>query len=341
VKGRREVCAPGQFQALSDQFFLGVGDGSFREASDEIGLADGGKGLAVLAGDIDLDGDLDYYVGNDTTANFLYVNDGSGKLTEQGLVAGVALNEQAQADGSMGVDLGDFNGDGLPDLWVANYEDQSFALYRNEGEGCFGHVSRQTGISQAGGVYVGFGTVFFDFDQDGDEDIFAANGHVMYAPANAPYAQKPLLFENDDKRFHNVAAFAGDYMNSAHVGRGVAVGDIDGDGDLDLAVVHSNEPVSVLSNESATPGHWLKVRLVGRKCNRDAIGARVILRGDGGSQTRQVKGGTSYLSTNDTVLHFGLGDQTDADYIEIHWPGGSKQVLQDVESGGVLTVVEP
>ena len=256
-------------------------------------------------------------------------------------MAGVALNEQAQADGSMGVDLGDFNGDGLPDLWVANYEDQSFALYRNEGDCCFEHISRQTGISQARGVYVGFGTVFFDFDQDGDEDIFAANGHVMYAPANAPYAQKPLLLENDKDRFHDVAALAGDYMDSAHVGRGVAAGDIDGDGDLDLAVAHTNEPVALLSNESDTPGDWMKLKLVGRTANRDAIGTHVVVRVGGRSLSRQVKGGTSYLSTNDTALHFGLGARSRVDAVEINWPGGTQQVLRDVGSNEMLTVVEP
>ncbi len=339
---KRDVCSPGDFDAISDLFYLGNGDGTFREASSEVGLEDGGKGLSILAADIDVDGDLDYYVTNDTTPNLLYQNDGEGRLEEIGLFSGAALSESAQADGSMGVDLGDFDGDGLPDIWVANFEDQSFALYRNEGECNFAHVSAQMGITRARGVYVGFGTAFFDFDLDCDQDLFASTGHVMYHPRNSSIRQLPLLFENHSgKKFVNVSEAAGPYMQSPHIGRGVALGDFDTDGYLDLVVSHTNEPISLLHNRSKTNGHWFGIRLIGVASHRDAVGARVLLRAEGRSQSRQVKGGSSYLSSNDPRLYFGLAEADAIEEIRIQWPSGIRQTFNQVKVDQVLTVVEP
>lgn len=185
VQGKRDICSPKEFQPLSDVFYLGNGEGTFRDATTEVGLVPGGKGLGVVAADLDNDSDLDYYVANDTTPNFLYRNDGQGHFQEVGLISGTAFGELGDAEGSMGADVGDFNGDGLPDLWVANFENQSFALYRNEGDCHFLHVSGITGITAVGSLQVGFGTCFVDFDLDGDLDLFATNGHVMYHSTNA------------------------------------------------------------------------------------------------------------------------------------------------------------
>ena len=180
-KGQREVCPPREYQPLPDTLYTSNGDGTFRDVSREVGLrveGEGlGKGLGVLLADVDVDGDLDIYVANDTVPNFLYRNNGQGHFDEVGLMSGTSLSESGTSDGSMGVDLGDFNLDGLPDLWVANYERESFALYRNEGNCNFQHVSQSVGLTDVGGVYVGWGTVFFDFDRDGDEDVFVSNGH--------------------------------------------------------------------------------------------------------------------------------------------------------------------
>ena len=339
---QRDVCSPTQFNAVPHRFFLGNGDGTFRDASQEVGLVEGGKGLGVVAADVDLDGHLDFYVTNDTTPNLLYHNDGHGHLQEIGLISGTAFSDTATADGSMGVDLGDYNLDGLPDLWVANFEDQTFALYRNEGNCVFQHVSGLTGISRTRGLYVGFGTVFFDFDLDGDEDIFVATGHVMYDPKNSSTRQHPLLFENlAGKQFVNVASQAGPYTQDVHVGRGVAVGDLDDDGRPDLAVSHTNEPIALLRNESKTAGHWLRGRLIGTRSQRDAGGARVRVQTGDRSQIRQVKGGSSFLSSSDPRLMFGLRDARTVDVLEIAWPSGAKQTLRDVAVDQTVVVVEP
>lgn len=341
AQGQRDVCPPKDFEPLSDALYLGNGDGSFRDASTECGLVEGGKGLGVVAFDLDLDGDLDYYIANDTTPNFLYQNDGHGHFREIGLLSGTAFGENGEAEGSMGVDSGDFNNDGLPDLWVANFENQSFALYRNEGQSRFQHVSGIMGITAVGAQYVGFGTVFFDFNRDGFEDLFCATGHVSYCPANAPVLQKPLLFENRaGKRMVNVAAEAGDYTNSAHMGRGVAAADLDQDGDPDLVVSHTNEPVALLRNDSIADGGWLRVRLIGTRCHRDAVGARVTVSGNGRKLTKQIRGGSSYLSSSSHEILFGLGSLDKLEAMTVNWPGNRLQRVQ-IPSRHEVTVIEP
>lgn len=313
----RDVCPPRDFEPLPDVYYLNNGDGTFRDASEETGLRKDGKGLGVLMADLDLDGNLDVYVANDTVSNFFYRNDGTGHLVEEGLMSGTSLSDRGVPDGSMGVDLGDYNLDGLPDLWVSNYERESFALYRNAGKGFFRHASQATGVTAVGSFFVGWGTVFFDFDRDGDEDVFVSNGHVIRFPQNAPLNQMPLLFENrDSERFENVAPAAGSYMNSPHMGRGVARGDMDIDGDQDLIVSHTNEQVALLSNESKNNNHWIALSLVGIKSNRDAVGSFVrLLSGDGRQQTRQVKSGSSYASSNSNLIYFGLGQNQSKKFI--------------------------
>ncbi len=341
VQGHRDVCSPKEFKPLSDVFYLSNGDGTFRDATADVGLAAGGKGLGVVAADLDHDGDLDYYVANDTTPNFLYRNDGQAHFTEIGLLSGTAFGETGEAEGSMATDVGDFNGDGLPDLWVANFENQSFALYRNEGDCRFHHVSAITGITAVGAVYVGFGTTFFDLDLDGDEDLFATNGHVMNQPANASVRQRPLLFENlNGERFVNVASSAGDYMSSPHLGRGVACGDLDDDGDSDLVVSHTNEPIAVLRNDSPVDAHSLKICLIGTFSNRDAVGARVTVRTGDRTWTRQIKGGSSYLSSSDHAILFGLDRYEQIDAIEVIWPRGATTMIAEPHPQRSLTIRE-
>jgi hypothetical protein len=240
----------------------------------------------------------------------------------------------------MGVDLLDYNRDGLPDLWVANFENQSFALYRNLGDCQFQHASKAWGITAVGDVYVGFGTVAFDADRDGADDLFAATGHIRLAAGIEKQRQLPLLFRNTGKTFVNVASTAGDYFTSKHIGRGAAAGDIDRDGDLDLAIAHTNEPISILSNESRAAGGWLEVRLVGTASPRDPVGARLVLTTDAGLQTRQLCGGASYLSSSEHRLHFGLGAARELRSLEIHWPSGRVQTLSDLAPNRRITVVE-
>ncbi len=339
----RDVCPPRRFEPLPDVFYQSNGDGTFTDVSATIPLRNDGKGLGVLMADVDLDGHLDIYVANDTVANFLYRNKGDGHLEDASIRSGTSLSDSGTPDGSMGVDAGDYNLDGQPDIWVSNYERESFALYRNEGNFFFQHVSRSTQVTAVGGLAVGWGTVFIDFDRDGDEDVFVSNGHVIRYPKNAPIRQPPLLFQNDSgKRFQNVAPVAGEYMRTPHMGRGVAAGDLDNDGDQDLAISLVNEPMAVLSNESGT-NNSLVIRLIGIQSSRDAVGALITVQvaPDQPQMIRLVKSGGSYASSSDPRQFFGLGQATSVVAVEICWPSGIIQSLENVNIEETLILREP
>ena len=339
----RDVCPPRRFEPLPDTLYVNNGDGTFFDASATAPLRKDGKGLSVLMADVDLDGQVDIYVANDNVANFLYRNTGDGHLEDASSRSGTSLSDLGTPDGSMGVDVGDYNLDGRPDIWVSNYERESFALYRNEGDFFFQHVSRATGVTSVGGLAVGWGTVFFDFDRDGDEDVFVSNGHVIYYPTNVPLRQPPLLFQNESgTSFRNVATQAGQYLCTPHMGRGTAVGDLDNDGDQDLAISLINEPVAVLSNQSGT-NHSLVVRLLGTHSSRDAVGALIRVQVNDGAPVmiRLVKSGGSYASSSDPRLYFGLGQATSVRKLEVRWPSGVTQSMEDVDAKEILVIREP
>jgi len=340
--GTREICPLRRFEPVPDTLYLSDGAGSFIDASNDWGLRQDGKGLGVVVGDVDLDADLDVYVGNDTVPNFLYLNEGD-RFKEAGLPSGTGHSERGRADGSMGVDLGDFNGDGLPDLWAANYESESCALYRNEGSAFFGHVSSAMGITAVGALFVGWGTTFFDPDLDGDQDIFVANGHVIRHPRSAPLRQLSLVFENQSgRRFINVAQSAGDYTSHPHMGRGLACGDLDDDGDPDLVISHTNEPVAVLENRSRSAGNWIRFRLIGRTSSRHPVGTILRVRVNHHVEaTQQVRSGGSYASSSDPRLVFGLGKANGVDSVSVRWPSGIEQVIDAPVIGQTHTLIEP
>jgi hypothetical protein len=332
---RRDICSPKRFRALPHRLYRNNRNGTFTDISQSAGLrqhtADDGKGLGVLIVDVNDDGRPDIYVTNDTTDNLLYLNRGGGRFEEKGLLCGVAQDDEGRANGSMGVDAADFEGTGRPALWVANYEGEYHALYRNDmrpGRESFTFVTNATGIARLGQRFVGWGTGFLDVDNDGWEDLVISNGHVVRHPRTAPLRQQPVLLRNtarDGRRwFVDATAEGGPYFREGHRGRGLVIGDLDNDGRPDLVVSHQNEPVVLLRNEEASGHHWLGIELVGRD-HRDITGARLTLEVGDRRLWRFARGGGSYLSSGDRRLLFGLGKAERVGRLTITWPWGSTE----------------
>ena len=341
VDNRRDICSPRDFAPLPDFLLKFNEDGQLTDITQQAGINKAGKGLGVLMADVDLDGDLDIYVTNDTVANFLWTNQGDGTFLETATLCGVGFDNTGNADGSMGIDMGDFNMDGLPDLFVTNFQNEQFALYKNIGDALFQHVSSASGLLSFQSVYVGWGTTFMDADRDGDEDLFIANGHVKLYPSDATIAQWPLALENIDGRFAKVNKSVGEYFTTAHKGRGIAYGDLDNDGDLDLIFSHINERVSVLINETQNENQWLSLRLIGQSTNRAAVGSVITLTTAQQTQVRQIKGGSSYASTSDSRVFFGIGQGESIETLTIGWPDGSTQTVEAPDVNTTLTIVQP
>jgi hypothetical protein len=330
-----DVCPPKKFHGLPDKVYRNLGDGRFADVSDTAGLSpttkQTSKALGVIAVDVNLDGKPDVYVANDTVANYLYVNRseaGTIRFVEQGALAAVALDGNGAPNGSMGVDAGDPFGTGRPALLVTNYENELHALYRNEctpDRTFFLFATPATGIAAIGQKFVGWGTGFVDFEHRGWEDIFIANGHAIRFPTTADRRQKPVLFRNQDGRFKDITPRGGTYFREPHLSRGVALGDLDNDGFVDIAVSHMNEPMAVLRNVSRSNNRWLGVQIVGHN-HADVVGSRVILEAGGRKQTRFAKGGGSYASAPDRRFVFGLGTSDTIDKVTVVWPNGQQQV---------------
>ena len=341
VDNRRDTCSPRDFAPLPDFLLKFNENGQLTDITQQAGINKAGKGLGVLMADIDLDGDLDIYVTNDTVANFLWTNQGNGTFLETATLCGVGFDNTGNADGSMGIDMGDFNMDGLPDLFVTNFQNEQFALYKNIGNTLFQHVSSASGLLSFQSVYVGWGTTFMDADRDGDEDLFIANGHVKLYPSDATIAQWPIALENIDGRFAKVNKSVGEYFTTAHKGRGIAYGDLDNDGDLDLVYSHINERVSVLINETQNKNQWLSLQLIGQTTNRAAVGSLITLTTTQQTQVRQVKGGSSYASTSDKRVFFGIGEGESIESITIRWPDGVTQTVDVPHTNTTFTIVQP
>jgi hypothetical protein len=329
VEGVQVACPPRYYEGQSGILYRNNGDGTFADVTAASGVTHPeGKGLGCLWWDPDDDGDEDLYIANDGVANNLYRNDGKGRFTDVALVAGAAYSPSGSAEGSMGVDAGDANGDGRLDLYIGNFQNETDALYRNEGDGRFTYATAETGLADATYPTLTFGVGFLDYDNDGWLDLLAVNGHVQDAIAridpNAAFPQPRQLFRNQGEgRFVDVSAEAGPAILAPAVGRGAAFGDWDNDGDMDVVVTNNGGSAMLLRNEAPRQHHWLSLRLIGRAPNRDAIGARVRLKAGGKVQVRSVRSGGSYASASDPRLHFGLGDAATVDAVEIRWPGGA------------------
>lgn len=334
ARPQRDVCPPRMFKPLPHRIYRNNQDGTFTDASKTLGLRADGRGLGVVMADVNADGRPDIYVANDTDENFLYLNrsePGRFQLEEAGLLAGVARDDRGTPNGSMGVDVADFNGSGLASIFCTNYEAELHALYRNdsrEGRELFQFCSQQTGIAAIGQTWVSWGAGFADFHNRGWEDLFIASGHAIRHPAGkAQRRQRPVLFRNEDGRFLEVGRTCGGYFRETHNARGMALADLDNDGRIELVVSHLNEPVAVLRNVIAACNHWLGLELVGAN-QRAVTGARVVVECDGRKLTRFVKGGGSYASSADRRLLFGLGAATTVQRVEVAWPWGRTEVLE-------------
>jgi hypothetical protein len=342
----RVYCHPLNYTGLPSVLYRNDGKGVFTDVSGEAGIAKFvGNGLGVAVGDYDDDGAPDVFVANDAVPNFLFHNDGKGRFNEVALAAGVAVGRDGKARAGMGTEFADYNGDGRLDLVVTNHEFETHSLFRNDGKGSFSDASVEAGIASPTLPFVGFGVAFFDADNDRTLDMAIVNGHVIDNTAvfrpGSTHAQRRLLFQNaNGRRFAEVSRQSGPGFAAQTVGRTLLAGDIDNDGDVDLVVTNNGGPVEVLRNNAGRERHALVVRVAGVRSNRNGIGARITLTAQGRAQMREVKSGSSYLGQNDLRVHFGLGDATRVERIDVRWPTGDVETLRDVVADQIVTVTE-
>jgi hypothetical protein len=346
-KGVLVQCGPWGMPGEGDYLFHNRGDGTFEDVSKKAGMDDPQHryGLGAIWGDYDNDGWPDLFLANDAGPNFLYHNRHDGTFDEVGMLAGVALGEDGQELGSMGVDFGDYDHDGKLDLFVTNYTDQIDNLYRNLGGGAFSDMSWPAKLGQPSFPYVKWGTGFVDFDNDGWVDLFVNNGHVYpqvdAIPGSPGYKQPMQMFRNNHHgAFEDISKASGVFEMPPESRRGAAFGDVYNDGNIDILVLNIGQPPSLLINQTRNSNHRVAFQLIGSKSNRAAIGARVTIHAAGGMQFNEVRGGGSYLSQNDLRLHFGLGTDDKIGLVEIAWPSGKVEVLRDLQADFIYVITE-
>ena len=344
-EGYRAYCHPDIFKPISPLVYHNNGDGTFTEVAAKVGLAKPGKGLGIAIADYDRDGHTDIFIANDSMLEFLYRNKGDGSFEEMGLPAGVAVDGDGRTFAGMGVDFADYNNDGMPDLVVTDLANQRYALFENNADGTFTYSSQVEGLGRMTMAHSGWGIRFFDYDNDGRLDLLIAQGHdldtIQLNYPNLRYREPMLIAHNNGKGFTDVSAESGEVFQQNWVGRGLAIGDLDNDGRLDAVVTLNDGPAHILHNETQAGNNWLILKLVGRKSNRDAIGAEVRAETSAGLQLITVTTACSYLSSSDKRVHIGLGKDTAAASIDIRWPSGLTQTLKDVRANHILQIDEP
>jgi len=345
--GKRFYCIPRVFKPTPSLLYHNNGDGTFTEVSAGTDVRRAmGKALGVVATDINGDGLMDLFVANDTVQNFLFANRGKGQWEEIGLAAEVGFSANGTTRSGMGVDAADFNGDGKQDLFVANVDQEMFSLYKNDGNEFFSDVAAVNGVAQATRLLSGWGLKFFDYDNDGFIDLLLANGHpddmIESYSQQVRYKEPLVLFRHDGTKLTNVTAQAGPVFQKMFPARGLAVGDYDNDGRIDVLIGNNGEAPVLLRNHAGAGNHWLGVKLQGTSCNRDAVGATIAWSADGRTRRRYKSNGGSYLSSHDLREVLGIGPAAKVDWIEITWPPPSGRVerVTDLPIDRYVTIVE-
>jgi hypothetical protein len=327
---------PLAYDSQPDVLYHNDGDGTFEDVTKKMGIVDvDGRAMGVGSADYDDDGFVDIYVANDHTLNYLWHNDGGKGFTDRGTMSGTAFSQAGESTVSMSVDFADFNNDGLLDIFLS--DDLYCSLYQNLGNGVFSDKSYTAGISMPAGQYVGWSTGFVDYDNDGDVDIFKINGELKHL-----YGQEDQLFENEGNgTFKDVSTERGAYFHQENVGRGACFGDYDNDGDIDVYIVNLNSHGSFLRNNKGNQNNWIEINLVGTISNRDGDGSKIRITSGGKTQYAQKKSTTGYLSQSDPRVHFGIAKYDKIDKIEIIWPSGKVQTLENIKANQILTITEP
>jgi len=337
-------CDPRNFDGMTNLLYHNNGDGTFTEVSKAAGVANpAGKGLGVAFGDFNNDGWPDIFVSNDTVRNFLYLNNGDGTFADIAYAAGAGYDANGRARAGMGVEMADFDGDGLLDLFVTNFSEEYYGLYRNLGKNTFEDVAQKVGLGSSF-LRLGFGTKLFDFDNDGQTDIYVTNGHVtdnveLYHP-RLSYMQTDLLYKNANGRFQDVSSESGPALQIKHVGRGMAIGDFDNDGDLDIVISNCGQRPILMRNDGGNKNHWIAIKARGKESNSFGVGARVRITTTTRTQIKEIGNAGSYLSSSDLRLYFGLGNERIVKSLEIMWPSGKKQILTNLKGDRMLLLEE-
>ena len=340
-KGVPVQCGPRGLKGAGDSLYHNNGNGTFTDVSKKAGVsdADGYYGLGVICSDFDEDGLVDIYVANDSTPNFLYHNNGDGTFKDIGFSSGMAVNENGSEQGSMGVTLGDYDHDQRLDMFITNFDDDYNTLYHDDGKGSFTDVSYAAKVAEVSLPYVGWGTQFFDYDNDGWVDLLVVNGHVY--PQLPSYRQRNFVHHNNqDGTFTEVGMQLGAPFAEKRTGRGAAFGDIDNDGDVDVVINNLDGPPLVLRNDGGNANNSVLIKTIGLKSNRDGVGARIKVVAGELTQIGEVHSGDSYLSQSDMRLHFGLAKATKIDLVEVHWPSGAVDKVTGLGVNDILSIKE-